>query len=207
MMDEPIIIGETEYEKFLGVSTKDNVYNSLRCEHYNIYEPTSYCALQTLFNEFPLDPYDTIVDFGCGKGRVLFYCNQRFLCNVKGIEHDDDVYELLENNKAYYSTRFRGQESKISLYHGNCEDYEIQESDNVFYFFNPFDHVVFDRIIDRIVKSTEQNPRKVSVIMYYPEDGYKKVMKDKGFALHKLIRLPNYDLDVDEKIYIYEFLA
>jgi len=68
------------------------IYNLNDEEDYHIYEPSSYSALVSLFDEIQLNPQDIVVDFGCGLGRVLFYCNQRFWCRVKGIEIDEEVY-------------------------------------------------------------------------------------------------------------------
>lgn len=51
-----------------------------------------------------LTKHDRLVDFGCGKGRVLFYVNQRFQCEVCGIEVDEELYELALDNRAYYNT-------------------------------------------------------------------------------------------------------
>lgn len=38
---------------------------------YNRYEPTPYAALDKLFQQYKFNKKDRLVDFGCGRGRVL----------------------------------------------------------------------------------------------------------------------------------------
>ena len=40
-----------------------------------------------------LDKSDSVVDFGCGRGRVAFYIHNRFHVPVTGIEANDKTYE------------------------------------------------------------------------------------------------------------------
>lgn len=67
---------EQAYEKILNIKTtgEQKIFN--KDYHYNRYEATSYNVLTTLLqNVNKFKPTDTIVDFGCGKGRLNFYFN------------------------------------------------------------------------------------------------------------------------------------
>ncbi len=194
---------EKIHEGFLGIATKGKVYTFNDHEEYNIYEPTSYSGLMALFEEFELKSTDKLVDFGCGLGRVLFYCNQRFLCRVTGIEADKELYQKLLDNKAYYSNRFRERRDEIEVLCGNAVLYDIAPEDNVFYFFNPFTSKIFWDIIEKIDASVKEHPRMVTIIMYYPDEEYKQLLRNRGYVLYRLIKLPEYHYDSDEKMYIY----
>lgn len=39
-----------------------------------------------------------------------------------------------------------------------------------FYFFNPFSVEIFRQVIGRILDSWEENPRPLTLVLYYPED-------------------------------------
>ena len=196
-----------KFEQFLGIESTEIVYNNRYNDDYYRYEPTSYSGLICAFDELEkeLTRFDRLVDFGCGKGRVLFYVNQRFQCEVCGVEVDEDLYQIALDNRAYYNTRFRDTAEKIEIINGKAEEYPIQPEDNVFYFFNPFDINIFEQVIRHIVESVEEHPRRVFVLMYYPKEEYIKHMKYNHFTLYKLVKLPSYEMDWDEKVVIYEY--
>lgn len=205
--NDPKFFENYKFEHFLGIESTEIVYNNRYNDDYYRYEPTSYSGLICAFDELEdvLTKYDRLVDFGCGKGRVLFYVNQRFQCEVCGIEVDEELYELALDNRAYYNTRFRDSIEKIEILNGKAEEYEIRPEDNVFYFFNPFEINIFEQVIDHIIASVEKHPRRVFVMMYYPKSEYTRHMQHKRFKLFRIAKLPNYDMDWDEKVVIYEY--
>lgn len=198
-----------KFEDFLGIESTEIVYNNRYNDDYFRYEPTSYSGLICAFDEMEdvLTKYDRLVDFGCGKGRVLFYVNQRFQCEVCGIEVDEELYELALDNRAYYNTRFRDTMEKIEIINGKAEEYEIRPEDNVFYFFNPFEINIFEQVMKHIMESVERHPRKVFVMMYYPKTEYIRYMKQNQFKVFQIAKLPAYETDWDEKVVIYEYGA
>lgn len=194
-------------EQFFGIESTKIVYNNRYNDDYFRYEPTSYCGLIGAFDEMEsvMSRYDRLVDFGCGKGRVLFYVNQRFRCEVCGIEIDEELYEMALDNRAYFNTRFRDSAERIEIINGKAEEYEIRPEDTVFYFFNPFEINIFEQVIHNIKASVEAHPRRVFVMMYYPKEEYRNHLRYQGFALFRLVKLPAYNVDYDEKVLIYEF--
>lgn len=195
---------ERAYEKFLGITTTFYPYTSLTDENCYIYEPTSYEGLLALFDVLSLTPYDHLVDFGCGLGRVLFYCNQRFFCYVTGIESNPEIYEALLDNEAYYHVRFHGQQDKFNLLCQEAQTYHITPEDNVFYFFNPFSPAYFQQILTNIETSLTENKRDITLILYYPLTEYLMTLREYGYCLLHLIKLPDYDLDYNEKVYVFQ---
>ncbi|MEQ8154354.1 MAG: SAM-dependent methyltransferase, partial [Clostridiaceae bacterium] len=76
---------EQSYEKQLNIKTsgEQKIFNE--SIHYNRYEPTSYSALEILSEQYEFTADDSVVDFGCGKGRLNFYINHFFGSAVTGI--------------------------------------------------------------------------------------------------------------------------
>lgn len=205
----PRFFENDKFEHFLGIESTEIVYNNRYNDDYYRYEPTSYNGLICAFDalETEITRYDRLVDFGCGKGRVLFYVHQRFLCEVCGIEVDEELYENALDNRAYFNTRFRGSSDKIELICGKAEDYAVRPEDTVFYFFNPFEINIFEQVVGNIMQSIKEHPRRILLMMYYPKDEYQKYMRRMHFRVHHIAKLPNYDMDWDEKVIIYEYGA
>ncbi len=198
---------EQQFEKFLGINTSEEevVLGHDTDMKYSAYEASEYEGLISIFDEITLTPYDTLVDYGCGMGRVLFFCNQRFMCNVTGIEYDDEIFEKLLDNVEYYNVRFKGQREKFRLLHMKAEDYVVRPEDNIFYFFNPFSMDILEGVLNRILASHKGKPRKITVILYYCTYNMMTIMRKYPFKLEKIIKLPAYRFDPDEKVYIYTY--
>lgn len=205
----PKLYENDKYEKFLGIESTEIVYNNRYNDDYYRYEPTSYSGLICSFDEMEkeISKFDRLVDFGCGKGRVLFYVNQRFRCEVCGIEVDEELYEQAVDNCSYYNTRFRDLSDKIELINGKAEEYKVRPEDTIFYFFNPFEINIFSQVIEHIMESVEEHPRRVFIMMYYPKENYRDYLKKEKFTLYKIVKLPTYEMDWDEKVVIYEYGA
>lgn len=196
---------EEQFEKFFGIRTNDEevTFSEDGKREYSVYEASEYEGLIQIFDKISLAPTDTLVDFGCGMGRVLFFCNQRFFCNVTGIEYDQEIYDRLVDNAEYYHVRFQGQRDKFTLLHMKAEDYVIRLTDNVFYFFNPFAVEIMETVLQRIMASLKGRPRKITLIFYYCTYDMLKMLRSYPFSLEHIIKLPAYRFDPDEKVYIY----
>lgn len=196
---------ERMYDAFLGIDTREEEWEEEGIpEEYNRYEVTPYDALSVTCEQLPIRSTDCVVDFGCGKGRILFFFNNYYLCRTKGIEQDETLFRQLEDNKAYYSVRFREREPMIQLYHMKAENYPVSKEDNIFYFFNPCSPEHFATILENIVRSIEEHLRVVTLILYYVPDDYLKIIREMCWKQKRMIRLPNYAEDTDEKMYIFQ---
>ena len=102
---------EKSFDSFLGIETiAETAFGDMDVclpvnEEDNNYEVTYYNDLVTMFDEISMEPEDTLVDFGCGLGRVLFYCNSRHYCRTVGIENNARVYDRLLTNAASYQSK------------------------------------------------------------------------------------------------------
>ncbi len=181
---------EEDYERLLNIETKKEQKNFHESFHYNRYEATPYSALELLFNEYKVNKSDSIVDYGCGKGRLLFYINHFFSVNVTGIEMDKTFYNNCLSNTGSYLVKHKNSIDQISFVNDFAQNYKIHEKDNKFYFFNPFSIQIFMKIVDNILESIEKNNRAVEIILYYPSDDY----------IYYLESYTNFELCGDVKI-------
>lgn len=171
---------------------------------YNRTESTPYRALDELFRHYHLQPHDILIDFGCGRGRVLLYTHYCFDVPVRGVELHDQTFNELDNNRLRYQERHPHRRAPIQLEFGYASDYHIQD-ENVFFFFNPFSFVIFRRILRNIQASLGQNPRSADLILYYPLDEFRSFMDSQTlFQRHKRIRLP-WESDQQRHFLIYSY--
>lgn len=139
--------------------------------HYNRTESTSYQVLDQLLKEFKFKDNDHLLDFGSGKGRVLFYIHHHAQIPVTGIELSSTVFEQLRINKQNYLKKYP-TDRPIILENDFAEHYRIPKYVNVFYFFNPFSGTIFKQVLDNIIASIELHPRPITLIIYFPMPAY-----------------------------------
>ena len=196
-------MAERKHDKLLNIRTTGIREWKDKTVAYNRYEPTPYTALDKLFQSYTLDTNDKVVDFGCGRGRVTFYIHNRFQVPVTGVEVNDKTYDEALDNKASYRKRAKHISAPIRLKYGLAEHYEVKETDNKFYFFNPFSVKIFKQVVNNIIISARENNKTVDIILYYPISEYKRYLNDKtDFKLLNKIRMSKTK-DLNEKILIY----
>ena len=63
---------DINWDKLLGIKTtgRDDTNSD---EYRYPYEPTPYCVLERLADSGLIGKDDTVLDYGCGKGRVGFF--------------------------------------------------------------------------------------------------------------------------------------
>ncbi len=202
-MNEAISIMEHKFEQNLGIDTLGNYDWHDHRGLFNRYEPTPYKYLDILFKKYKIHEGDQFVDFGCGKGRVLFYVHDRFQIPVSGIEANAEVFAMLEENYQSYRYKKASNLAKIDLNLCFAETYTIKPQDNIFYFFNPFDISIFKQVVENIIASIQEYPRSVDIILYYPMKEFTRYLtEDTPFEMEDRILLPNL-FDLYEKFVIF----
>ena len=90
---------EKEWEKLLRIKTTGR--DDTRSDTFRYpYEPTSYEVLERLANTGFIGKNNTLLDYGCGKGRVSIFMAYQTKCHSIGIEYDERIYNRALANKA-----------------------------------------------------------------------------------------------------------
>src|SRR5690625_4191284 len=194
-------MAERKYDRELGIRTV-GLREWTGHNHYNRYEATPYEALERLFEAYRFRKGDRVVDFGCGRGRVAFSIHHRFHVPVVGIEAHDKTYEEALANKDSYRFKAEPISAPIKFKYGLAEHYEVQPTDNRFFFFNPFSHRVFQKVMGNIMKSVEKSPRPIDIILYYPLPELKEIVQQHDLRMINKINVPTLK-DAHEKFLIY----
>ena len=107
---------EKYYEELLNIKTTGDQSWDETKKCYHPYKPTPYFALDKLFESYYINEKDSVIDFGCGKGRLNFYLNYNYNCNVLGIEMDENFYnQCMENKKEYLKNNKREEDGEVGI--------------------------------------------------------------------------------------------
>ena len=157
---------EKQWDKLLKIKTsgrddsKSNTYNYP-------YEPTPYEVLERLASSAYITKANTVLDYGCGKGRVEFYLAYQTKCSCIGIEYDERMYEkAIENQKDF------SQAQRTQFVLENAVNYQVESKVDRIYFFNPFSVDILQKVMMQVMDSYYENPREILLFFYYPSDEY-----------------------------------
>lgn len=157
---------ETRWDKLLQIRTMGR--DDSNADQYRYpYEPTPYCVLERLSNSGLIRKENTLLDYGCGKGRVDFFLSYQTRCRSIGIEYDERIYEkAMENKKTAVSS------GRVNIELISAENFSVPERADRIYFFNPFSVEILKKVISRILNSYYENMKSFKLFFYYPSDEY-----------------------------------
>ena len=156
---------EEQWDRKLKIHTTGRLDGHADQYHYP-YEPTPYVVLERLAETGYLKKENILIDYGCGKGRVGLFLHHTIGCETIGLEFDKEIFlQAKENQK----TAAKGQ--RVSFYHADAAEFPVVQAD-CFYFFNPFSVEILKSVMGRIMESYYENPRRMRLFFYYPNDEY-----------------------------------
>ncbi len=155
---------EQQFDQLLRIQTAGRDASGAD-QYHHPYEPTPYSVLERLADSGWIGKGDTVLDYGCGKGRVGFFLSHQTKASTVGIEYDARIYRCALDNQ---TTAI----SKADFVLTRAEAYEVPGKVNRCYFFNPFSVEILRKVMARILESYYENPREVLLFFYYPSDAY-----------------------------------
>ena len=134
-------MNEIQWDKLLNIKTTGR--DDSRADQFRYpYEPTPYSVLERLANSGYITKKNTVLDYGCGKGRVDFFLSYQTRCKTIGIEYDDRIYySVIENKNSAIST------NRTTFLLENAENYRVPVEVDRFYFFNPFSVEILQKVM------------------------------------------------------------
>jgi len=169
-------------------------------------ESSSYKDLDRLLEQYDLQKDSHLVDFGSGKGRIVFYLNYQLNIPTTGIEVSKEAFSYLKDNYTNYQEKYPKKAEGISLIKKKAENYTVKKTDDIFYFFNPFTVNIFGEVIQNIEASLEKHPRVADIILYYPGVAYAHYLESKSpFDLIQVIKTPKYFLNNRECFKVFRY--
>lgn len=170
-----IAFHELYYDAKFGVKTGiviptgelDGAPEALR--HASDCFPSSYLILKEALLHEEVGLRDAVfVDFGCGLGRALLFASQLPLRRLVGVELSPTLCAIARQNMTSFYRRRDKTAPEWSIVNADVRDFDIPDDAGVFYFFNPFDAVVLDAVVRRILASVARAPRDCTIIYANP---------------------------------------
>ncbi len=146
-------------------------------ERSYLYLPSPWPVLKALLKRDDVSRSDTFVDFGCGKGRVVYLAARYPFGKVIGVEISEQLSAIARSNLA--RNRGRLECKNVEIVTSDALDFDIPDSMTVAYFFSPFPRPIFEGVVDRILASIERTPRPVRLIYLAPEEH--ELVLERGF--------------------------
>lgn len=147
-------------------------------EHAELYQGANYYLLEKVLDHLQtIDANQNILDFGCGKGRVLAVAAYYGFSKITGVEFAKELCDIARKNIIPVQQKF--PDKIFNVIHANAVDYKIESHTNVFFFFNPFDEVVMLAVTKNILKSLKEYPREAYVVYINPL--HKEIFMSAGF--------------------------
>ena len=166
-------------EYFYDIQNKTDTSGRTTLEHLTIkqgslkdsvhYNPAQVSHLRKLFTimgpHLPASP--SLVDFGCGKGRVLLVASEFEFLQIKGIELTTELSEIARRNCEIYKSRHKTNANFEVIEH-DATTYKILPTENVFFMFNPFHAPIVQKVMENLEKSLAHHPRKILIAYLHP---------------------------------------
>lgn len=143
--------------KQLGISGSDSIE----------YTPLNYHHIKKALASIPVSPDQiNLLDYGCGKGRVLIVAASLSYRKIIGIE-----ISSLAKDARHNLDIMRGKRCKhIEVLQQNAVDYIVPDDINVIYFFKPFVGETLNKVIEKIESSFLRKSRKIYIIFFNNQD-------------------------------------
>jgi SAM-dependent methyltransferase len=162
-------LSRTLFERRFGLDTSDIVELSalnLADAERNNYIPSGWGTLKHIEQHRQFTNEDVFVDFGSGKGRMVFLAAQYPFKRVVGVELSEELHRVAEQNIAKNKSFFKCKD--IELVNGDVLAYKIPTDMTIAYFFNPFTGDLFKQVIDSIGVSLRSHPRFLTLVYTNP---------------------------------------
>jgi SAM-dependent methyltransferase len=179
-----IIRHEISGERKYGIRTigLDNLKGAISAEdrrHVSLYEPVNYYTSSRLFEYLqPADFKSTLLDVGCGKGRLLAMGAAYGFSDIIGIDLSQKLCDAAANVCRNIKARYPG--ISITVECADARHYNIPETVGVIFLFNPFDEVVMEEFIRKVFESLQRKNRPLKIL--YANAQCRQQWLDAGFT-------------------------
>jgi SAM-dependent methyltransferase len=131
------------------------------------YIPSGYTAITAMLRHLRLTEDDVFVDFGCGKGRVIFSVATHRLKKVIGIEVDKTLVDIARTNLTNI-TQLNINSTPVEILHLDATTFDPKEG-TIFYMFNPFEYKTMQQVLNNIKTSLITHPRDIRIVYNNPK--------------------------------------
>lgn len=162
------ILGEKKYQhKTTGIDDLKKEMAAEILEHASVYQPINYYTAEKLFEQTYLeDIQGSLLDMGCGKGRVFGIGAAYGFKHIIGVDFSQNLCDdACTNAKIIMAAN---PSVSIEVCFANAGDYTIPVTVSTLFLFNPFDNFVMRKMLQRLKESVLKKPRPIKILYANP---------------------------------------
>ncbi len=173
------IRGERKYGiRTIGLDSLPDHLQDQERKHFSIYEPVNYYSATWLLDQLqPADLQTTLLDVGCGRGRVLAMGAVYGFKDMIGIDFSEELCERALD--VCEGVQDRHPDIQFEIICADARYYDIPERTGVIFLFNPFDGTVMAQFITKVQESLQRRNRPIKVLYANPQ--FKELWLEAGF--------------------------
>jgi SAM-dependent methyltransferase len=130
------------------------------------YRPSGWRHLSRALEGRVIDRSDVFLDYGCGKGRIVYQAASLPFGRVIGLEISSELLDVARRNVVRNRHRLVCQH--IDLVCGDALTYEVPDDVTYVYMYNPFLGDVFRAALASLMRSLDRQPRHLTLIYVHP---------------------------------------
>lgn len=112
-----------------------------------------------LLDKLEITESDAMLDIGCGKGKAMYFFTRNKFSKIGGYDLFEELVDIANKN-----FKILGIEDKCTAIVADASEYDDYDDYTFFYLYNPVPKPIFEIVLDRINKSYERNPRKITML-------------------------------------------
>lgn len=172
-VDRRIQVGMKDlYARRRGIDTGGTLYlDQLDVdadEDQIFYHPHQWITLRAALRALRPGPEDVFVDIGCGKGQAVVVASELPFGRVIGVDLAQELCEVARRNMEGEKVRAHQRAREVEIVHADATEWPIPADLTVAFLYCPFLGEHFDRFIDRLVASYDENPRPLRILYSLP---------------------------------------
>lgn len=146
--------------------------------HASIYQPVNFYTAQRLLDTLDAnDKKGTLLDAGCGMGRIFFIAGGVGFSSVYGIDISPRLCHLAILQA--HAAEQRYNQLAVAVDCVNAAEYDVPDEITIIFMFNPFDTFIMKAFVQRVMESLHRNPRTIKVL--YANPVHKSLWIEAGF--------------------------
>jgi SAM-dependent methyltransferase len=150
-----------------------------------VYLPTPWHVLPRALHAIRPSRQDVLVDFGCGKGRIVHQAAKRPLRRVIGVEISPALGGFAQSLVAAHHHEYRCCDVEITI--GDAAQFAVPDDVTIAFMFDPFRGRTMDAVLRSLITSVDHRPRRLSLIYVNPTEGG-RVLATERFRLVRWLR-------------------
>lgn len=162
-------LGDHLLERLYGRDL-DTAQSEIKLDHFHpergTYQASSWRFLPRVLSRKNIAPGDVFIDFGAGKGRVVYQAARYPFARVIGVEIAPDLAEVARRN--IERNRRRLSCPNVEIVTADAAKYGVPDDVTVAYLYHPFAGATFRTVVDSLVDSLERRPRRMRLIYACP---------------------------------------